>query len=130
MNLLDSNLLIRFLTNDDPSKAEKVEKLLRTNKTKIYLSDVSVAETVWVLKSVYGVQKDEIVQKLKLLFQFSAIKYNKKIIDLALANYRKFNISWIDSYLSSLNQSGKYKGLYSYDESLDKVAGVVRLEPK
>ena len=130
MDLLDTNLLIRFLTNDDEEKAINVEKLLNKSKNKLYLSDVTISETVWVLKSVYKLEKKEIIKKMKLILTLPSITYNKKTIDKSINNYEKYNINWVDSYLTALNQLGKYNNLYSYDESLDSVLGTNRLEPK
>lgn len=130
MDLLDTNLLIRFLTNDDEKKAINVENLLNKSKNKLYLSDVTISETVWVLKSVYKLEKKEIVKKMKLILTLPSITYNKKVIDKSINNYEKYNINWVDSYLTALNQLGKYNNLYSYDESLDCVLGINRLEPK
>lgn len=129
MYILDTNLLIRFLTFDNAEKAQKVESLLKTSKNKLYLSDVALAEIVWVLKSVYEQEKEEIITKLRSLLTIPKIKVNGKVISQALNNYECHNIGWIDAYLFALVQTGKYQGIYSYDRSLDRISDVKRLEP-
>jgi predicted nucleic-acid-binding protein len=54
---VDTNLFIRYLTNDDPVKADRVEKLLaeaKAGKVLLVTAEMVLAETVWVLESGYG----------------------------------------------------------------------------
>ena len=55
--LLDANLIIRYLIEDDPKKAQAFEKLLKTSKEPLIITDVTVSETVWVLSSYYKLRK-------------------------------------------------------------------------
>ncbi len=130
MYLLDTNLIIRYLTEDDKKKATAVEELLKKPESKLYLVDVAIAEIIWVLKSVYGENREEVVKKLRILLSSTTIKYNKEVITQTLKNYEEKNIGWVDAYLAALIQVGKYKALYSYDKGLDKIPGIRRIEPK
>lgn len=130
MILLDTNLPIRYLAEDNEKQALAVERVFRNSKIKLYLSDLVVAETVWVLKSVYEVPKSQIVGKLQTLLSIKTISFNKRVISRALANYKNHNISWIDAYLAALAQSGKYKAIYSFDKHFDRMKDVRRLEPR
>ena len=54
---VDTNLFIRYFTNDDPHKADRVERLLeqaRTGTIRLITADMVIAEVVWVLESAYG----------------------------------------------------------------------------
>ncbi|MBV5339042.1 MAG: PIN domain-containing protein, partial [Deltaproteobacteria bacterium] len=51
---VDTNLFIRYLTNDDSAKADKVEKLLddaAAGSLKLVTTEMVIAEIVWVLES-------------------------------------------------------------------------------
>lgn len=127
-NILDTNLIIRFLVNDDLQKAARVKKVLQESKTANILPDLVVAEIIWVLSSYYELDKDSIISKIRALIHVKTIDCNKTLLDLSLANWEKYNISFVDAYLISL---AKLKGLniYSYDLKFDKVDAVIRLEP-
>ena len=128
-NLLDTNLLIRFLTADDPEKALKVRRLLSQSR-RIFIPDMVFAEIAWVLDTVYGVNREEIYIKLKSLLNFNAVRCDKILILLTLENYHTYPfLSFVDAYLAALVQGKRSKPFYSYDKSFDKVAGLQRLEP-
>ena len=130
MYLLDTNLIIRYLTEDDKKKAFAVERLLKKPKTRLYLTEVAIAEIIWVLKSVYREKRVEIVKKLGSLLSLPTVGYNKEVVRQALKNYQEEKIVWVDAYLVALIQVGKYKALYSYDKGLDKIRHFRRIEPK
>ena len=128
-NLLDTNLIIRFLTSDDLQKAKAVKKLLSGVKT-FFLPDMAFAEIIWVLSSYYGFEREEIYEKLKSLLAFRKVNCNRVLLSQALENYRNFNhLNFVDCYLAALIQMQKGKVLYSYDRGFDKVDGVKRIEP-
>lgn len=127
-NLLDANLIIRYLVEGDKEKTEAVEKLLKSNE-KLILPDVTVSEIIWVLSSYYETPKEEIAEKIDALLSLGCIKANKKILFQALSFYKKLNIDWVDAYLSSLAIEKKVEKIYSYDEDLDKIKEIKREEP-
>ena len=55
MNGLDTNILIRYLTQDDPIQSPKATEIIELRFTREhpgFISLVTMAETVWVLGSV------------------------------------------------------------------------------
>lgn len=127
-NLLDANLIIRYLVEDDKTKTEAVEKLLKSNE-KLILTDVTVSEIIWVLSSYYETPKEEIAEKIETLLLLRRIKASKRILLQALSFYKKLNIDWVDAYLSSLAIKKKIGKIYSYDKDLDKIKEITRKEP-
>lgn len=126
--LLDTNLIIRFILNDDPKKAIKVEKLLGDKSKSYLLLDMVVAEIIWVLKSYYGFDKTLIIDKVKSLIHLDTIDCNSVLLDRALYFWEKFNISFIDAYLAATSESENVD-LYSYDLKFDKIKTIKRKEP-
>jgi len=126
--LLDTNLIIRYLVEDDPRKADAVERLLAESKEKLLLLDLAFAEIVWVLQSYYGLEKNEIVEKLGTLLTLKSIKTNKKLLGRTLDFFAASPLNFVDAYQAAYTTS-KGLDLYSYDKDFDKVAGLKRLEP-
>jgi predicted nucleic-acid-binding protein len=63
---LDTNVLVRAITQDDPQQAPKAAALVRglTPEKPAYLTVVVIVELVWVLVRAYKRSREEIVQVL------------------------------------------------------------------
>lgn len=127
--LLDTNILIRYFTEDDKKKAAAVEKLIQSSPKPLVIPDVAIAEIVWVLTSVYGQSREDIISKLGTLITLKSVKVNLKLISKTLLNFQDKKLGWIDAYLIALIQTGKHQGIYSYDQYLDKAFDITRCEP-
>lgn len=129
VKLLDANAVIRYLTADDAKKAKRVERLFRNTSDRFILTDVSVAEIVWVLESHYQISKSDIVAKLRLLLSLETIEANKALLSDALDFYWSRNIDYIDAYIAAYAVHEQIDTVVSYDRDLDKIAGISREEP-
>lgn len=127
-NLIDTNLIIRFLVNDDPKKISKVEKLLKDKNNRNTLLDTVVAEIIWVLNSYYDLDKLDIIEKLRALIHVETINCNAFLIDRALTLWEKNNISYIDAYLAAVAELGGMK-LYTYDKRFNNIKTIQVKEP-
>jgi len=59
----DTNVLVRFLTNDDAAQSARAKRLLSTEH--VWVSKTVLLETAWVLLSVYRVPAVEVNHNLK-----------------------------------------------------------------
>ncbi len=126
--IIDTNLIIRYLVDDDQKKSQAVERLLTQTGNKSVLLDMAFAEIVWVLQSYYGLSKREIAEKLSALLSVKSLQTNRTLLLKSLEYYAKSTLSFIDSYQAA------YAGLhgldiYSYDHDFNKIKGIRRLEP-
>lgn len=129
VKLLDANTVIRYLTADDAKKAKRVERLFKNSSDQFVLTDVSVAEIVWVLESHYQVSKSDVVAKLRLLLTLEAIEADKALLSDALDLYWTHNLDYIDAYIAAYAAHHHVDAVISYDRDLDKIAGISREEP-
>ncbi len=127
-NLLDTNLIIRFLVNDNPKKVSRVEKLLSDKDNVNILLDTIVAEIIWVLSSYYSLNKSEVIEKISALIHLDTIDCNAVLLNKALSIWEENNISYVDSYLVAVAKLGNIP-LYSYDEKLKSISQVTVKEP-
>ncbi|MDO8570627.1 MAG: PIN domain-containing protein [Candidatus Daviesbacteria bacterium] len=128
--LIDSNLIVRYLIQDDPKKALAVRKLLENNKTTLLLTDIVIAELVWTLDSFYHLTRLEILEKLQSLLDLDSIKAHKELLSRSLQIYQAYNIDFIDAYLAAYcGEKKNIKGIYSFDKDFDKIKDIKRLEP-
>jgi predicted nucleic-acid-binding protein len=86
---LDTNVLVRFLVEDDPSQTEKASRVLQRaldSNSSCFVSDVVMCEVVWVLESSYKFRRTEISQVLGRLLRathltFSSIEQLARSLD-------------------------------------------------
>jgi len=67
MTALDTNILVRFLTQDDDAQFQKVLRLLTRKRASFLVCDLVLAETDWVLRSLYEWTGDEVADALARL---------------------------------------------------------------
>lgn len=68
---LDTNVLVRYVTQDDPVQSPKASELIEslTSVSPGFVSLVSVVELVWVLQSCYPSAKSDVVTVLETLLR-------------------------------------------------------------
>jgi len=93
MRFVDTNVFIRFLTNDVPQKADACEKIFKRaieKKESLFTTELLIAEIIWVLESFYKLKKEEIRNKLEKILNTPNLMYpNKNLILIALTLYTK-----------------------------------------
>ena len=68
MNAVDTNVLVRFLTNDDADQAARARRLFETES--IYLPLTVLLETFWVLRKLRGLPASTILMQLLAITRF------------------------------------------------------------
>ena len=134
MKLLDTNVIIRFITRDHPAKAEKLKRLFErvvAGKEQLLVTDLVVAEVIWVLEKVYKLKKPDIRAKVEAILNTPNLFFqNRGVISEGIILYEIYNIDFIDAYHKAFMQKAKIKEVYSYDRDFDAFDDIVRQEPK
>lgn len=65
MIAVDTNLLVRVLTGDDPAQARRAVRILESDQ--ILIPKTVILETEWVLRYAYEIETSKIIQGLKKL---------------------------------------------------------------
>ena len=127
--IVDTSVVIRYLTEDDQNKADRAEKLFRDSKEgELEIPDIVFAEIVWVLGSFYDLEKPKILEKLKALLAFEKIDMNRSVLERAIDTYALENVEFIDCYLAALaDDSGK--DIVSFDEDFAVIKTIDRVAP-
>jgi predicted nucleic-acid-binding protein len=99
---IDTNIFLRFLTNDIPTQAQAVEDVfIRANKGEIelYTSILSLAEIVWTLESYYELPREEIRDKVIAILNTPGLQVEEAdSLAQAVTLYADLNIDFIDAY--------------------------------
>lgn len=72
---LDTNVLVRYIVQDDPKQSPKATRLIESLRVEApgYVSVVNVVELVWVLTECYASTKDEVCEVLETLLRTKEI---------------------------------------------------------
>lgn len=99
---VDTNVFLRFLTNDDPVKAKRAEALFREavrGKIKLATSLLVIAEIIWTLESFYQLEKTDIATKVEKILNTPNLECPEaSLLFMALDLYVHANIDFIDAY--------------------------------
>jgi len=121
MNLLDTNIIIRFLTNDDVKLADQAEQILSQSPPKsLELTAVVFVETAFVLISVYQHPKQQVIESLTLLIDLDSISCDRPLLMKTLTIFEKRSISIVDAYLLARVCQGKNERLVTFGKQLLK----------
>ena len=124
MIAIDTNILVRYITQDDLQQAEATENLLATYNNKpqsIFINNIVLCEFVWVLEKGYKYTQQQISSTIRIILSTEefAFEYHN-VLWLALEEYELKNIDFSDSLISKLNHNLGYKQTFSFDKSAIK----------
>jgi len=117
---LDTNLLVRYLTNDIPHKAKIVDDILSkagNGELKIVMPSIVLAELVWVLESTYKINEDEIVELVESILNTPGVNVgDKSIIYAALNRYKSKKIDFVDAWIVEFAKQTGVGAIYTFDK--------------
>ena len=130
---VDTNIFLRYLTKDDPSKYEKCKEIFKKamkGEIAITTSGMVIAELVWTLLSYYKVPKAEVVEKVTVIVGTKSLSIpDKHIVADALVLYARKDIDFIDAYNAVFMRYHGLREIYSYDEDFELMEDIQRREP-
>jgi predicted nucleic-acid-binding protein len=126
---VDTNVLIRHLTGDPPEMATRATAYLRT-EPELLLTDLVVAETVYVLESFYEAPREQVADAVRSLLAFgSVVTVDPALLLRAVEVYETDRIDFAEAYLVACAESTGVNHVASFDKSLDRVTTIQRIEP-
>lgn len=133
-SFLDANIFIRYLTNDDPAKADRVESLLESaaaGKERLITTELVIAEVVWVLESFYKLDSLAIGPMVKAILATPGLEViNGALVEKAVERYMAQNIDFIDGYIVAVMERYHVSEIFSYDKKhLTRIKTILRKEP-
>jgi predicted nucleic acid-binding protein len=130
--LVDTNIFLRFLAGDDPSKALACKELFQRAEAKeieLHTNELVVAEVAWTLRSSYGRTKDQIVEALRAIISLPGLRVPRKVVLLkAVELYERFSVDFSDAFNAADLRSRGLDAVCSYDVHFERL-GVARLAP-
>ena len=130
---VDTNIFLRYLTKDDPSKYEKCREMFKRamkGEIAITTSGMVIVELVWTLLSYYKVPKAEVIEKVSVIVGTKNLSIPEKhIVADALVLYARKNIDFIGAYNAVFMRYHGLREIFSYDEDFELMEDIQRREP-
>ena len=131
---VDTNLFVRYLTDDDPEKADRVEALLNEatgGEIRLITSDLVMAELVWVLESSYDLKPAAITPMIRAILTTPGWEViNSAVVGRAFEIYQDQNVDFVDGHIAALAEKLNISEIYSFDKKhLSRIENIRRIEP-
>jgi predicted nucleic acid-binding protein len=131
--LLDTNVIVRFLTGDHPTHSPRSRHLFAraaAGEVTLVLTDLALAETAWVLQSFYRLDRAAIASALKGIVESTGIDVkNRTTLLSALRNFAQTDVNFVDAYHAAVAAADSI-AIASFDRDFDRFSGVKRFEPQ
>ena len=125
---IDTNVLVRHLTDDPPEQASRATAILE-NAERLILTDVVVAELVYVLESYYERPRRQIAESVRSLLTLSSIAVsNHDLLLRALELYEHLRLDYAEAYLAAAAELTEVGSVASFDRALDRVVTIDRVQ--
>ena len=126
MRALDTNVVVRLIVRDQPKQAAAAEEFVAKGA---WLSLLALAETTWVLSSVYERPATEIASAIDMLLAHERLTLqDPEVVSGALAHFRKKpTLSFSDCLLLEIARKSGNLPLGTFDRDLGKLPGAERL---
>jgi predicted nucleic acid-binding protein len=133
---IDTSVIIRLLTGDDPEKQKHSQALfeqVERGEMMVAAPDTVVADAVFVLASrrLYNVPRQHIAALLTPLVRLPGFQVqNRRIVLAALQLYGTTDrLDFGDAMLAAAMGRNSSDMIYSYDQDFDRLPGITRREP-
>jgi predicted nucleic-acid-binding protein len=124
---LDTNILIRYLTLDDPAQSAKATEILERRLTPNnpgFVSVVAMVETVWVLDRAYGFTNREIATAIERLLQVDVLEVeNEQQVFTAMVALKQGRGSFADALIAELALRAGCTRTLTFDQKAARLPG-------
>lgn len=126
MRAVDTNILVRLLTRDDPRQLAVAETYIAKGA---WVSTLVLAEAVWVLGAVYDLGHDEIALIVEMLLSHEHLSLqDPDVVSAALEQYRERPaLGFTDCLVLEIARKAGHLPLGTFDKRLGTVEGAERL---
>jgi len=124
---LDTNILVRYLAQDDPAQSAKATEILERRLTEKYpgfVSVVAMVETVWVLDRAYGFTAQEIATAVERLLQIEVLVVeNEQEVFSAMVALKQGRGSFPDALIAELGARVGCTRTLTFDQKAVRLSG-------
>lgn len=126
MYAIDTNVLIRYIVEDNPEQAQKATEAIEqlTTEKQGFISCIVLCELNWVLKTAYKISKGERVATLQKVLSVPVFEIEQLDCCLkALRRYEKGQADFSDYLIQQIGEKHGYEILLTFDQKAARETG-------
>lgn len=126
MRAVDTNVLVRLVTRDDPRQVAVAEAFVANGA---WVSHLALAEATWVLESVYERDSAAIATAVEMLLRHERLSIQDvEVVEAAVTQFRRHRrIGFSDCLMVEVARKAGHTPLGTFNRALGKVHGTHRL---
>lgn len=127
---LDTNVLVRYVAQDDQAQSSKATALIEplSSESPGFIAMVSVVEMVWVLQSCYQSTKSEIVAVLETILSTKELIVERaEVVWQALRRFSDSKADFADCLIERCANAAECEYTVTFDSKAAKTAGMRHL---
>jgi predicted nucleic-acid-binding protein len=125
---LDTNVLVRYITQDDNKQAALANSLIESldDASPGFVSLVTVIELNWVLESAYNLTRQQFAEVMQTLMTVDTIKLDRAaVVASAVRIYTGSKADFSDCLIERLSANAGCERTMTFDKAAAKMAGMV-----
>lgn len=131
--LVDANIFLRYLTGDVPGQASEARNLLERaerGEESLVTTALTIAEIVWVLESVYELDRSSIRAKVVAILGLPGLTVeDQEILLQTIVWYEEKNVDFADCYSAAWMEQSGLEEMYTFDQDFDRFEGLTPRRP-
>lgn len=124
---IDTNVLVRYVVQDDPVQSRKATIVMErqlSEQTPGFISVVALAEAVWVLERVYRLKSQEIATVIERVLQADALVVEHEAeVAIALIALVEGSSSFADALIGAINAQAGCSRTLTFDRKALRLPG-------
>jgi predicted nucleic-acid-binding protein len=126
MLAIDTNVLVRLVARDDADQVKAAEQFVGKGA---WVSHLVLAETLWVLDSVYNLSRMQIATAVEMLLNHQALTLQEaEVVVSALLQYRtRTTVDFSDCLVLEIARKAGHVPVGTFDRNFGKLDDVQRL---
>jgi predicted nucleic-acid-binding protein len=126
MRAVDTNVLVRLITRDDPKQAKAAESFVAGGA---WVSHLVLTEAVWVLSSVYDLDAPAVATAIDMLLSHKSLSLQEaEVVESALAHFRdRPSVGFSDCLVLEIARKAGHTPVGTFDKQFAKLEGASRL---
>ena len=134
MKGLDTNVIVRYLAQDDPVQSMIATHLIEqeyNESQRGFICHIVLCEVIWVLKTCYKMPKENLVKIIQTLMEVKQLSVQEpQIVWEALQIYQKSTADFSDVLLIKVNQLHGCEHTVSFDVKAAKLPGGLEISSR
>lgn len=124
---LDTNVLVRYLAQDDPRQSAQASALIESLSAERagVVTTIALVESLWVMEDVYAAGRERLAEIVEALLQTDALVVESaEQVWRALAGFRKSKADFADHLIARLCEARGCAATYTFDKAAARDSGM------